>query len=225
MKLISTLVGFILLYSLIPHSSCAQKSKHAKRLTVLDTSVSGFRYHNVITVYDSLRKASVIKTEPGLSNLKHDYTLFELSNNLQTEHLQLTLVPAAETETDTFYTVKVNPVYISKKSVMEATEFEHFVTENGIYLGMSFDDFYKRYSRISFDKIQLGEFDIYRFYGDPQIDPETDNVTYNYIALYKFCNNMLMEFLFGRYDKFHNYMRDIMNGNALYLKYKDVTQY
>ena len=130
-------------------------------------------------------------------------------------------MPVSETETDTFYTVKVNPAYLSKKSVYEGTAFEHFVTENGVYLGMSFDDFYKRYSRIRFDKIQLGEFDIYRFYGDPQFDPETEEVTYNYIALYKFCNNMLMEFLFGRYNKLHNYMRDIMNGNPLYLKYKE----
>ena len=227
MKLNSTLLYFTILLFLVSNNIHAQKSlRRANKFKVLDTSVSGIKYNNAISIYDSLLSEKK-NNDQNYKRAKSNYSLFELTNTSKTEYVNLNIIPGDDSSrNDSSYTFKVYYGF-DKANQSEAgnTKTVHFITENGVYLGMSFKEFSSIYPFIMFDKIHLGEFDIYRFYGDRSMDEMGNITSFNYIALYKFYNNTLVEFLFGKYNRWYNYIKAIMNGNPLYLKYQDTTQY
>ena len=229
MKLNFTLF-FLLLLLCLAGSVYGQK-KHKKKIVttanVLDTSVAGIRYNNVKSIYDSLSGSPKMESiAVSYSNNQNDAAYFDFANASQTQYINFTGSGYNESANTRSYRFKVS-YNVGRNNIAEATTLKNteFVTENGIYLGMDFKDFLSKFSHKEFDRIQLGEFDIYRFYGDEQFDTTTGTVSCNYIALYKFYNNTLVEFLFGKYDRWYNYIKDIMDGNSLYLKYQDVSQY
>ena len=126
--------------------------------------------------------------------LKPDWVHAVVINKKRTEYFKLVLWEGSEC--CQYFEIGYNTSKISQKKI--PCNYDHFVSNNGIKLGVSFAKFKKIFPLSRFAKKSMGKFVIYTF---SIIDEESTRFRkkpiYSYVSQYVFLDNRLLKFGFG----------------------------
>lgn len=187
------------------------------KFNLLDTSICGASYNNFESIINNLSKSVKNIHDSNYKFEQGDFGTIYFSTLDGNEYLDLTVTPG--NQCCQFFKVYKNDNKSLKRKIFR-TKHLNFLTENDVKIGMTQDSFFKKYPIIMFEKITLGKFSIFRYFGD--IFTYDDIVYSNYVGIYKFKGNKLVEFLIGSYDPNYDYIKSIMNNNSLYLSFSKI---
>lgn len=131
---------------------------------------------------------------------QNSFPYFQIQNKNRTEIFKLTLLPG--NDCCQIFSVGSNSVQNRNNSYIIPSKCQKFVTENGVSLGLSKNNFLRIFSVKKFEVIKKGDKDIFKF-----VNPAESGA--GYIAIYVFKQSKLEKFIFGTYIEQYDYLKSI----------------